>query len=303
MKILLIGGAGFIGSHVADGLIEKGLDVVIVDNLSTGTEKNLNPKARFYQIDIRSSDLGEIFKKEKPDYVNHHAAQVSVLNSVADPIYDAQVNILGTLNVLESCVKWQVKKMIFISSAAVYGEQKKFPVDENHTTKPLFPYGAAKLSAEHYLYYYKTNYGLDYTVLRYSNVYGPRQDPFGEAGVVAIFMNKIIEETQPVINGDGKQTRDFVYVKDAVDANIKSLDAGEGIFNIGTGIETSINNLFGLIKNVSNTSINEAYGLAKSGEQTRSVLDYSKAKRTLGWEPRIFLKEGLIKTFDYFRKK
>ncbi|MBI4744686.1 MAG: SDR family oxidoreductase [Actinobacteria bacterium] len=301
MKILLTGGAGFIGSHITDELIKEGWDVVIIDNLSTGRRENLNPKAKFYQIDIQSSDLEKIFKEEKPDYVNHHAAQVSVRNSVSDPVYDAQVNILGTLNLLENCVKQQVKKIIFASSGgAIYGEQEKFPADENHTANPLSPYGTAKLSAEHYLYYYKANYGLNYIALRYSNVYGPRQDPYGEAGVVAIFMNRIIKNMQPVINGDGKQTRDFVYVKDVVDANIKALNTGDGIFNIGTGVETSVNDLLGLIKDVSSAQIDEIYGPAKTGEQIRSVIDSSKADKVLGWEPQISLRDGLAKTFDYF---
>lgn len=304
MKILLTGGAGFIGSHIADELIKEGWDVVIIDNLSTGRKENLNPKAKFYQIDIQSSDLEKIFKEEKPDCVNHHAAQASVRNSVSDPVYDAQVNILGTLNLLENCVKQQVKKVIFASSGgAIYGEQEKFPADETHAANPLSPYGVTKLSAEHYLYYYKANYGLNYTALRYSNVYGPCQDPHGEAGVVAIFMNRIIKNLQPVINGDGKQTRDFVYVKDVVGANVKALNMGDGIFNIGTGIEVSVNDLLSLIKGVSNVQIDEIYGPAKAGEQRRSVIDPSKAKKILGWEPRIFLKEGLIETFDYFRKK
>jgi len=243
MKILVTGGAGFIGSNVVDRYITDGHDVVVVDNLSTGKKANLNPNAKFYQMSIKEEGLEEVFKREKPDIVNHHAAQIDVRKSVAEPVYDAGINIIGSLNLFQQCTKYKVKKVIFASSGgAGYGEQVRFPADEEHPLQPLSPYGIAKVSVELYLYFYGVTYGLDYTILRYANVYGPRQDPLGEAGFVAIFTNAMIENEVPVINGDGKQTRDYVYIDDVVEANELSLSKGSGeAFNIGTGIETDVN--------------------------------------------------------------
>jgi len=217
MKILVTGGAGFIASQIADAFINEGHDVYILDNLSTGFEKNINPKAKFINADITSLSIFEIFSKEKFDVVNHHAAQIDVRKSVADPIFDANTNILGTINLLQACTKTGVKKFMFASTGgAVYGEQEYFPADENHPTNPVSPYGITKLTIEKYLYFYKNEYGLNYTILRYANVYGPRQNPFGEAGVVAIFASKLLKNENPVINGEGKQTRDYVFVEDVV---------------------------------------------------------------------------------------
>ncbi len=246
MKILITGGAGFIGSHITDAAIDAGMEVVIIDNLFTGKKENLNPCAKFYLADIRHKDIADIFADEKPDVVCHHAAQVSVRNSVEDPCLDAEINVVGSINVIDNCKKFGVKKIVFASSGgAIYGEQEKFPAPEDHPARPDSPYGAAKLSVEHYLYIYKKVFGLKYIALRYSNVYGPRQDPHGEAGVVAIFTGKMLSGQTPFINGDGGQTRDYVYVKDVVQANMLAFQSdAEGPFNVGTGIETDVNRLY-----------------------------------------------------------
>lgn len=303
-KILVTGGAGFIGSHIVDRLIDKGYEVIVVDDLSSGKEENINRKAKFYKLDIQDSNLEAVFQKEMPYYVNHHAAQMDVRRSVSDPIFDARVNILGTINVLENCIKYKVKKVIFASSGgAIYGEQESFPAREDHPLRPVSPYGISKLAGEYYLHYYKTVYGLDYVSLRYANVYGPRQDPMGEAGVVAIFIQKMLNGEQPIINGDGEQTRDFVYVEDVVEANILAMmnDTSDGIFNIGTGIETSVNQIFNLLRGIINPYIKERHGPPKLGEQRRSVLECRKAKEALQWQDRTPLSDGLEKTCRYFK--
>ncbi len=304
MKVLLTGGAGFIASHIADLLLEKGYEVAIVDNFSAGRKENINPGAIFYQADIRSSEIEEIIKKEKPLAVIHHAAQVSVRNSVEDPGYDLDVNIKGSVNLLEKSVKLGVKNFIFASTGgALYGEQDYFPADEDHPLRPLCPYGIAKLSVEKYLYFYQQTYGLNYVTLRYGNVYGPRQDPHGEAGVVAIFSQKMAAGEQPVINGTGEQTRDYVYVGDVARANLLALEnnAAKGEFNIGTGIETSVNTLFAQLKLFIGAKTEKLHGEAKKGEQFRSVLFCGKARKELGWEPLVSVKEGLEKTAAYFQ--
>jgi len=257
MKIIVTGGAGFIGSHVTDRYIAAGHQVVVVDNLTTGKMANLNPKVRFYQSDIRDPGMEEIFGNEKPDVVNHHAAQIDVRKSVQDPVFDAGVNILGMLNLLEKAIRHGVKRFIFASSGgAMYGDQPEnaAPADEETPLRPISPYGVAKATGELYLHYYKIVHGLDYVALRYGNVYGPRQDPFGEAGVVAIFTEKLLADGQPVINGDGLQTRDYVYVEDVAAANLLALHPGaSGSFNIGTGLEKNVNELFrGLLQNMEN---------------------------------------------------
>ncbi|MHB1347478.1 MAG: NAD-dependent epimerase/dehydratase family protein [Candidatus Humimicrobiaceae bacterium] len=305
MKILITGGAGFIGSNVADLLIENGFDVCIVDNLSSGKLENINTKAMFYMCDIRENEIFKIIETEKPQIVIHNAAQMSVRNSVEDPVNDAGINIIGGLNVLEACRKTKVQKVIFASSGAVvYGEQQFFPADESHPANPISPYGVAKLSFEKYLYYYNYVFGLKYIALRYANVYGPRQDPLGEAGVVAIFLNKLLNGEQPVINGDGKQTRDYVFVKEVAAANFLAVKQDfTGEINIGTGIETDVNNLFDILKRLTGQkNLKEAHGPVKDGEQTRSVLSYKKAQAILGWEPKIDLKSGLSETYEWFKK-
>lgn len=302
-RILVTGGAGFIGSNLADRLIYLGHKVLIVDNLSTGFRKNIPQKAKFFKLDIRSRKLEEIFKKEKIEVVCHHAAQVDVRKSVENPIFDAKVNIEGTLNLLNNCVKYKTKKVIFASTGgALYGEQDYFPADESHPEKPLSPYGIAKLAIEKYLYFYKESCGLNYVSLRYANVYGPRQNPWGEAGVVAIFTQRLLSGKKAVINGDGKQTRDYVYVEDVVDSNLLALDYPRtDFFNIGTGIETDVNKLFKLLKEKTGSEQKEIHGPAKKGEQKRSVLDSSKAKRFLGWSPKYSLEKGIEETVKYYQ--
>lgn len=305
MKILITGGAGFIGSNIADRFLELGHDVVIVDNLVTGRRENIPARATFYEMDIGDEKLEEVFEKEKPDIVDHHAAQMDVRKSVADPIYDATVNVLGSLNILQNCIKYKVRKFIFASTGgAIYGEQDYFPADEAHPLRPLSPYGITKLALEKYLYFYHQTYGFTYTVLRYANVYGPRQNPHGEAGVVAIFAERILRGEQPVINGDGTQTRDYVFVGDVVKANELVLTRGDNrIYNIGTGVETDVNELFRKIVKYTGKSVPERHGPAKPGEQKRSVLSSALIEKELGWKPTMPLDEGIRKTVAYFKSR
>jgi len=303
-KVLVTGGAGFIGSHVVDLFVAQGYEVVIVDDLSTGRASNLNPAAKFYQMDIRSPQLREVFEAEKPDYVSHHAAQMDVRRSVAEPLFDADINILGSINLLEIAKYFQVKRFIYISTGgAVYGEPERLPCDESHPINPICQYGASKHTVEHYLYMYHVNYGLKYTVLRYPNVFGPRQDPHGEAGVVAIFTGKMLAGEPVTINGDGDQTRDFVYVGDCAHANLLalSIDHEPGIYNLGWGRPTSINEITSVLVNVTGYKLPVQHGPAKLGETRHIYLDASKVKNDLGWAPTVTLEEGLEKTVAYFR--
>lgn len=303
MKILISGGAGFIGSHIADACIEAGHGVVVVDDLSTGRVENVNPNSEFIKMDIRDEKIRQIFERAKFDCVIHHAAQMDVRKSVDDPSFDASVNVLGTINLLECAKDTGVKKVVFASTGgAIYGEQDYFPADEKHPLRPLSPYGIAKLAVEKYLFYYHHTYGLNYVCLRYANVYGPRQNPRGEAGVIAIFADKMLRRAQPVINGDGKQTRDYTYVGDVVRANMFALNhGGTEVVNVGTGIETDVNALFGLLNKFTGANCKELHAEAKKGEQLRSVLDNSKIAKTFGWRPEVTLSDGLGKTVDYFR--
>ena len=303
-KILVTGGAGFIGSHVVDLFVDQGFEVVIVDDLSTGRASNLNLAAKFYQVDIRSPQLWEVFEAEKPDYVSHHAAQMDVRRSVAQPLFDADINILGSINLIETAKDFNVKRFIYISTGgAVYGEPESLPCDESHPVNPICQYGASKHTVEHYLYMYHVNYGLKYTVLRYPNVFGPRQDPHGEAGVVAIFTGKMLAGEAVMINGDGNQTRDFVYVGDCAKANHLALtvDHQPGIYNLGWGRPTSINEICSVLVNITGYTLPIEYGAAKVGETRHIYLDASKIKKDLGWEPTITLEQGLEKTVDYFK--
>lgn len=305
MKILITGGAGFIASNIADRYLELGHEVVIVDNLITGQRKNIPAAAKFYQMDVCDEKIKNVFEAERPDIVNHHAAQLDVRKSVADPVYDANVNILGSLNLLQNCAKFKVKKFIFASTGgAIYGEQDYFPADESHPTRPISPYGITKLTTEKYLHFYSLSYGLQYTVLRYANVYGPRQNPHGEAGVVAIFCKKMLRKEQPMINGEGTQTRDYVFVGDVVKANELALTRGDAkIYNIGTGIETDVNELFRRIAGMMEHPVKEIHGPGQPGEQMRSVLDASYIEKELGWKPMVDLEAGLRKTVEFFRKQ
>jgi len=303
MNILITGGAGFIGSHVVDACIANGHSVTIIDDLSMGRIENINPKAKFVKMDIRDKKVCDVFQQEKLDIVIHQAAQMDVRKSVDDPLFDASVNILGTINLLEDCLGHGIRKFIFASTGgAIYGDQDYFPADEKHPLRPVSPYGISKLAIEKYLHYYHEVHGLQYISLRYANVYGPRQNPHGEAGVVAIFTSKLLSGEQPIINGDGKQTRDYVFVDDVVKVNLLSLNYNaSGIFNIGTGIETDVNQLFAQLCELTEAKCHEVHGPPKKGEQQRSVLDYSYAKKVFGWEPSISLREGLRRTVEYFR--
>lgn len=303
MRILVTGGAGFVGSYIQDALLEADHEVAIVDNLSGGRKENINSKARFYQEDITDrTKIEQIFSQFKPEAVYHLAAQMDVRKSVADPQFDVKVNIIGGLNLLEACREAKVKKIIFSSTGgAIYGEQNYFPADENHPTRPLCPYGIDKLSFEHFLYYYHKIYDLSYIILRYANVYGPRQNPHGEAGVVAIFMNKLLNNEPLTINGDGKQTRDFVFVKDVVSANLAALKYQKSdIFNVGTGIETDINLLADTILKVSQKSSQIIHNPAKIGEQKRSVITAQKAYKKLDIKISYNLNQGIEQTWQYF---
>ena len=296
MKILVTGGCGFIGSTIVDLLIENGHEVVVLDNLSTGNKENLNEKAKFYEKDIRMN-LSKIFEEEKFDVVIHEAAQINVRSSMENPINDAEINILGSLNLIELSKKFDVKKFIYASSGgAMYGDPEKIPCDEEHKINPLSPYGFSKGAVEWYI----VNSGLKFRVLRYSNVYGPRQDPKGEAGVISIFIDNMLEGKKCFINGNGEQTRDFVYVEDVAKANLIALEK-EGYFNIGTGEEISVNNLFEGIKKVVGKGEKENRDEIK-GEVFRISLDVSKAERELGWKAEVKIEDGLRRTVEYFKK-
>lgn len=305
MKVLVTGGAGFIGSHLVDRLVLEGHEAVVVDNLATGKRRNINRAARFYKMDIQSWRLERVFRNERPNVVMHLAAQMDVRKSVEDPMFDAQVNVLGTLNVLQQAVKNGVRKVIFSSSGgAIYGEQETYPAPETHVTKPLSPYGLSKLCGEQYLSYFQRVSGLQAVSLRYANVYGPRQDPEGEAGVVAIFIQKMLNNEQAVINGNGRQTRDFVFVDDVVEANLAMMgQETQGTYNVGTGVETSINDLYRILVQHTGSNSKEVHGPAKKGEQARSVIDSTKLRHEVSWEPKADLSEGLKKTVEYFRDR
>lgn len=303
-KILVTGGAGFIGSHVVDLFVSHGYEVVVVDDLSTGRGSNLNPAAKFYQLDIRDPKIREVFDTERPDFVSHHAAQMDVRRSVAQPLFDADVNILGSINLIECAKEFNVKRFVYISTGgAVYGEPETLPCDEMHPINPICQYGASKHTVEHYLYMYHVNYGLNYTVLRYPNVFGPRQDPHGEAGVVAIFTGKMLIGEPVMINGDGEQTRDFVFVGDCARANYLAVttDHEPGIYNLGWGLPTSINEIYSNLAKITSYPHSVEYGPAKVGETRHIYLDASKAKKDLGWSPTVSLEDGLRETVEYFR--
>ena len=305
MKVLVTGGAGFIGSHVVDLYLANGYEVVVVDDLSSGRRSNLNPAATFYEVDIRSPQLQDVFERERPDFVNHHAAQIDVRRSVAEPIFDADVNVLGSLQVLELARQYEVARVVYISTGgAVYGEPQYLPCDEDHPVNPICQYGVSKHAVEHYLYLYHHLYGLDYTVLRYPNVYGPRQDPHGEAGVVAIFTGQMLRGEQAVINGDGLQERDFVYAGDCASANLLALQKERnGIYNLGSERGTSVNHLFDLLREITHYEKKAIHGPPKAGETRKIYLTAEKARRELGWEPKVSLEEGLERTVAHFRRK
>jgi len=304
MKIVVTGGAGFIGSHIVDAYIREGHEVIVIDNFSAGDKRNLNKQATVHSIDILDPTLSKLLSDISPDVLCHHAAQMDLRRSVADPLFDARINILGLIHILEACKGCGVKKVIYASSGgAVYGEQKTFPAPEDHPTHPESPYGISKLSGEHYLEYYQQAFGIAHVALRYGNVYGPRQSAKGEAGVIAIFIGHLLQRKSPTINGDGKQTRDYVYVDDVVDANLLALRPPlTGPVNIGTGQETDVLTIFELLKEIIGSGIKAIHGPPKKGEQRRSSLDTSRSRKELGWSPRVLLSEGLGKTVDYYRQ-
>lgn len=305
MKIVVVGGAGFIGSHLVDALVKNRHHVAVVDNLSSGQKKHINPKAVFYKADITNFTRMEvIMKKERPAALFHLAAQINVRTSVEDPIFDADINIMSSLNLICLAHKYRVKKFIFSSSGgAIYGETDDRPTGENHPERPLSPYGIGKLTIDKYLDYFYHVHGLKYTALRYANVYGPRQNYAGEAGVVAIFINKMLGGEQPIINGDGTQTRDYVFVDDIVRANVLALRnlGGVGAYNVGTGVETSVNELFNRINGHFDNQCKRKYGPGKPGEQKTSSLSAEKIGRDLGWRAQIQLDEGIRRTVEWFR--
>lgn len=304
MRILVTGGAGFVGSHVSDAFVAAGHQVSIIDDLSSGRRENLNSKAHFYQLDVQDTGVGEVFRREQPEVLCHHAAQMDVRRSVADPIFDARVNLLGFLNLMEQGRQHGLRRVLFASTGgAIYGEQEAFPAPETHKTEPLSPYGVAKLATERYLFFYSVTYGMSYAALRYANVYGPRQNPHGEAGVVAIFAEKLLRGEQPIINGDGTQTRDYVYVGDLVRANLAALQSDFcGAVNLGTGIETDVNTICRSLARLCGSAAAEQHGPAKAGEQRRSVIDNALAQRVLGWRPQVALEDGLRQTVEFFRQ-
>ena len=302
MNILVTGGAGFIGSHIVDAYIREGHRVVVLDNLSTGKREQVHPDATFYAMDLMDPELKNIFENEKIEVINHHAAQISVTQSIADPAFDAKINIVGSLNLLELATAYKIEKFIFASTGgALYGEQDYFPADEEHPKHPMSPYGIAKLTVERYLNYYRENFNIQPTTLRYSNVYGPRQDPHGEAGVVAIFCKQLLKDQQPVIFGDGEQTRDFVSVFDVVNANLKALlENCKGTYNVGTGEETSVNIITASLIKASGKALSPQHNPPRMGEQRRSSINYGNFNRDHGWQPTQALEEGLKDTFDFF---
>ena len=303
MNILVTGGAGFIGSHIVDSYIKNNHKVIVIDDMSRGRKDFINPKAIFHQVSISDPRLVEIIKSEKIEVINHHAAQISVSDSVKNPVKDAESNIIGTLQLLQNAVECGVRRFIFASTGgAIYGEQDYFPAREDHPKKPTSPYGLSKLSVEGYLRFYKEQYGFNSVIFRYGNVFGPRQDPNGEAGVVAIFYSRLLKGQAPVINGDGEQTRDYIYVKDVVRANLLALNiSNSDIFNVGTGRETSVNELTRLILQIAKSDIAAQASSKNEFEQRRSSLDNEKVRESLNWSPETSLEEGLSETFNYFK--
>jgi UDP-glucose 4-epimerase len=304
MKTLVTGGAGFIGSHLVDALLAEGHDVGIVDDLSTGKRENLNPQARFYETDIRNSDFADVVRAEAPEVVFHEAAQASVKVSTDNPIYDAQVNVLGLLNVLEACVAARVRKVVFASSGATYGNPDYLPMDEQHPQRPGAPYGITKMVAEHYLRYYAMDRGLQFTALRYGNVYGPRQDPYGEAGVIAIFTCQLLSRQVPTIHWDGEQVRDYVYVGDVARANILAATRGDGqCISVGTGVGTSVNEIYRMICEILHVDVTPGRGPRRAGDLRAACFVNQLAQAELGWTPSVEIMDGLTRTVDSFRAK
>ncbi|MCS7173401.1 MAG: NAD-dependent epimerase/dehydratase family protein [Armatimonadetes bacterium] len=305
MKVLVTGGAGFVGSHVVERLLRAGHEVVVVDDLRTGRRENLPAGVRLYQLDILDDRVAEVFERERPHAVSHHAAQASVAVSVRNPELDARVNVVGTLKLLQCCARTGVRHFVFASTGgAIYGETTAIPCSEDHPPQPISPYGVHKLCAEHHLHAWRALHGLACTALRYANVYGPRQDPEGEAGVVAIFTAAMLAGKRPVIFGDGLHTRDYVYVEDVAEANLQVIEQRvEGVYNIGTGIETSTRDLFELLRELVGYPGEPVYGPPRAGDVRRIALDCRRAEQAFGWQPRTSLREGLARTVAWFRSR
>ncbi len=307
MKILVTGGAGFIGSHIVDKLLERGDGVVVVDNLSTGKKINLDGKAKLYEMDLISPELEEVFKDENIDAVCHLAASTDVRKSIKDPLNDIENNVSSMVNLLQLCSKYKVKRFVFSSTGgALYGNTNILPTPEEHSTNPISPYGVDKLTGEHYLYYYNKVHGLPVTILRYSNIYGPRQDRKGEGGVVMVFIKNLIEDVQVSINGNGNQTRDFIYVEDIADINISAIDqtphSGFHVYNISSKVETSINQLYSIIAKKLGVNASPIFLPVTKGEVLRSFLDNSLAKKELNIISLYGLSDGIDKTIEYLKK-
>ncbi|MCH7624030.1 MAG: NAD-dependent epimerase/dehydratase family protein [Nitrospinae bacterium] len=305
MNILVTGGAGFIGSHIVDAYLNLGHRVIILDNLSSGKKENIASGGVFYEMDLLDPRVEKLIKDEHIEIINHHAAQISVTHSVAHPGEDANTNILGSIKLLEAAKSCGVKQFIFASTGgAIYGLQDVFPADESHACRPESPYAISKFSVENYLHYYRKTYGLNTTILRYSNVYGPRQDPHGEAGVVAIFCQKLLSKSQAIIYGDGEQTRDFVSVQDVAQANVLAITHSlAGIYNIGTGKETTVNELFHHIAQMAGNNVSAQHAPARKGELQRSVIDPGRFQKSTDWKPGMPIKEGLGKTYEFFSRQ
>jgi UDP-glucose 4-epimerase len=302
VKALVTGGAGFIGSHIVDLLVEEGHEVAVVDSLVGGRHSNVNAKARFHREDIGTTEFRQIVRLEKPEVVFHQAAQMSVKKSTDDPIYDAQINVLGLLNVLESCTANGVRKVIFASSGATYGNPDYLPLDEQHPLRPASPYGITKMVAEHYLAYYALDHGLQFTALRYGNVYGPRQDAHGEAGVIAIFTNQLLSGRTPVIQWDGEQVRDYVYVGDVARANLLAATAGDGgTYCVGTGVGTSVNRLYAELCRALGVHVEPNRADRRAGDLRAAYFDTRHAQQDLGWQANMSLEQGLAQTAAAFR--
>jgi UDP-glucose 4-epimerase len=305
MKVLVTGGAGFIGSHTVEALLHAGHEVCVVDDLSSGRREYLPAGVRLHVLDIASPELARVFDAERPDVVNHQAGQASVAVSVREPRKDAHVNVIGTLNLIEQAVRTGVRQFVFASTGgAIYGECERVPVTEDQPARPISPYGVHKLCAEHHLFAAHHLYGLSWTALRYANVYGPRQDPLGEAGVVAIFARAMLADEAPTIFGDGLHTRDYVYVGDVAFANVRALEAGSGgVFNIGTGNQTTTQGIFEALKRHTGYAAEPRYGPPRPGDVRRIALDVARAEQELGWKPRVPLDDGLRHTVEWFRQR
>jgi UDP-glucose 4-epimerase len=304
VNALVTGGAGFIGSHITDALLDAGHSVTVIDDLSRGRRAQVNPAARFIELDITSDGLAAAVAEANPEVVFHHAAQIDVRESVRDPLHDADVNVVGTVNVLRAAVDAGTRRIVFASSGgAIYGNTERIPTPEGTPCRPESPYGTAKLCAEAYGGTFSRQAGLEFVALRYANVYGPRQDPHGEAGVVAIFALRLLGGNPPVINGDGMQTRDYVHVHDLVRANLAAVDGPPGVYNIGTGVETDVNTVYRMLAAECGISGDAVHGAAKPGEQRRSCLDPSSTREQLGWSATIGFAEGVRTTVDFFRNE